>query len=100
MSDPTNPDYYNAGGYEARKVAKAFGFEAYLFNAFKYMCRAGKKTLNPRLDLAKAVRMIQFRIEELEAEDEANASPRKNNACTTSACTLVPPHAGPCRAAF
>ena len=63
------PDYY--GGqynvYEVFKVLEAWELDKdfYLGNVIKYLSRAGKKTINKKQDLQKALVYLQRRIETL-----------------------------------
>lgn len=68
--NPINPDYYDKQSeYQPRFVAKRWGLDPYLFNALKYICRAGKKESDKEVqDLQKACQYIQFRIEELQGK--------------------------------
>ena len=67
----TTPEYYNSGPYETRKVAEAWDLhkDAYLFNALKYISRAGKKPGEDlKKDLKKAIDYLQWRIDLEEKE--------------------------------
>lgn len=57
--------------YEVVKVAEAWGFDedAYLFNALKYVARAGKKHDRPIEDLEKAIWYLQRKIARLSTDD-------------------------------
>ena len=62
MTDKVNhPDYYQAdNGLEAIDVMEAFFYDnPLLFNAQKYLIRAGKKTQDPTEDLEKAIWYIR-----------------------------------------
>lgn len=66
---------YHYGGenspYEAIKVIDAWGLGFSLGNAIKYICRAGKKENNSRLqDLEKAQWYLQHEIELEKAKKE------------------------------
>ena len=68
-----HPDHYGGGDnpYEVVKVAEAWGFDkdAYLFNALKYVARAGKKDpAKTAEDLKKAIWYIERRIQRLVAK--------------------------------
>ena len=65
-SSVEKPQYYkDAGVYEVRKVAEAWGFdkEAYLFSALKYLGRLGKKTADRRGDLKKSIEYLTWELE-------------------------------------
>lgn len=84
MSDDIScPSHYCEGRkYEPRKVAEDWGLDkdAYLFNAFKYIARAGRKPFEGSLqmgmykDLMKAREYIDFRLEVLVRELEQELS--------------------------
>lgn len=65
MSDAINPDYYKAGGVETAPYLhwSGLGNNGFVFNVAKYISRSGKKTLDPRQDLKKAIRYLDFCIE-------------------------------------
>ena len=68
MSESVNhPDHYGgeSNKYETIKVAEAWGMDkdAYLFNALKYISRAGNKPGSDEVeDLEKAVWYLERRI--------------------------------------
>jgi len=70
--DPVNhPSHYKQGGLEAIDVLEAFGLtrDGRLFNAGKYILRAGKKDNNTELqDLKKAIWYLKRYIAAQEAE--------------------------------
>lgn len=68
--NPIDPEHYKAGNpYEHRKVVVAWDLGYELGCATKYICRAGKKDAQKEIeDLRKAIRYIEFRIENLEEE--------------------------------
>jgi hypothetical protein len=73
MSNVEHPAHYGGedNPYEAIKVLKAWGLEndAFLWNAGKYLARAGKK--GPILeDLEKLVFYVNARIEDLKTQEE------------------------------
>lgn len=56
MTDLINhPPHYNAGGLEVIDIIEAYGLGYHLGNAVKYILRAGRKTADPRQDLAKSI---------------------------------------------
>lgn len=64
-----HPKHYNTGKYEVIDVADDWGLDkdAYLFNAFKYIARAGKKDPSKELeDLKKAQWYLNRKISNLE----------------------------------
>ncbi len=67
MSNVKHPAHY--GGindiYEAIKVVEAWECNFNIGSALKYLCRAGRKTLDPVEDLEKAVFYIQREIHTL-----------------------------------
>lgn len=71
------PHYQSAVGLEVMDVLEAFGLTAnhYRACAAKYLFRAGRKTADPRRDLAKAVWYLQRELARLNAlEAAANAA--------------------------
>lgn len=74
MSDEVNhPAHYNRGRIEVVDFAEDQGLDkdAYLFNALKYLCRAGYKDPSPEgniKDLEKAEWYIKRRIAHLKHE--------------------------------
>jgi Protein of unknwon function (DUF3310) len=73
MADTVNhPKHYGGeeNPYEVIKVAEAWGFDedAYLFNALKYLGRAGKKG-NTAEDLQKAVFYLKRKLRRLETAE-------------------------------
>lgn len=85
--DPvSNPKHYTEGRkYEPRKVAEDWGLvdDAYLFTAFKYIARAGRKPVGGSMlkgkiqDIEKAREYLGYRLEllyeQLQAEQEAKS---------------------------
>lgn len=85
--DPVNnPKHYTEGRkYEPRKVAEDWGLvdDAYLFTAFKYIARAGRKPVEGSMlkgkiqDIEKAREYLGYRLEllyeQLRAEQEAKS---------------------------
>lgn len=70
MSDPVNhPEHYTSGGVEVIDAIEAWGLGYHLGNAVKYIARAGKKTPDPREDIAKAVWYLQRELERLGVGD-------------------------------
>lgn len=65
----TTPSYYARGGVVCWDVIEAWGLNYNLGCALKYLCRAGDKTPDPRLDLFKAIACIRREIELLEGKD-------------------------------
>jgi hypothetical protein len=67
-----HPAHYGGDNpYETVKVCEAWGLDmdAYLFNAMKYISRAGKKSKKTRLeDLKKARWYLDRRIQRMEAK--------------------------------
>lgn len=75
MTEAVNhPDHYGGDTvYEVIKVLEAWGLDddAYLFQAVKYIARAGKKDPEKRIeDLEKAEFYVRRRIARLRASDE------------------------------
>lgn len=69
MDTINSPEWYRAGGIEAIEVAEAFfPNNPYLWDAFIYLARAGKKTIEPLEDLKKAQYYISRLIDKLENE--------------------------------
>ncbi|MFE6222945.1 DUF3310 domain-containing protein [Streptomyces sp. NPDC057854] len=60
------PSHYAASGIEPWDVIDAFGLDYYLGNVLKYICRAGKKEIAPRLEDLKKARNCLSRAIELE----------------------------------
>ena len=74
-----HPSYYGGADntYEAIKVIDAWGLGFCLGNAVKYICRAGNKLGNSKLqDLKKAVWYCQHEIEKIEKEKAARTNVR------------------------
>lgn len=70
-----HPSYYGGADstYEAIKVIDAWGLGFSLGNAVKYICRAGNKLGNSKLqDLRKALWYCQHEIEKTERGDDLN----------------------------
>ena len=70
-----NPDWYNSMGIEPKDFIMKNGMEWWRGNAVKYLARAGSKPYEGKtlaeseiIDLQKAKRMIEMRIEEAEGE--------------------------------
>lgn len=63
-----HPEYYQAGGIEVFNVIDNFvNGDFYLGNALKYICRAGKKSKNTKIeDLKKAAHYINEAIKRAE----------------------------------
>lgn len=59
-----HPDYYQGGGIEVFDIIDQFvGGDFYLGNALKYICRAGKKSKETKIeDLRKAAHYIDEAI--------------------------------------
>lgn len=59
-----HPDYYQSGGIEVFDIIDHFvGGDFYLGNALKYICRAGKKSKETKIeDLRKAAHYIEEAI--------------------------------------
>ena len=57
------PNHYCAGRkYEPKDVIRDWDLGFNLGSAVKYLSRAGRKTCDPREDLAKAIQFIEFEI--------------------------------------
>lgn len=70
LADPINPSHYGVGSlYEHVKVMEAWGLvnNAFLYNATKYICRAGKKD-DAIEDLKKAQWYLDREIKRLEGD--------------------------------
>lgn len=68
-SQVDHPAHYGGGDnpYEAIKVIEALGLDFHTGNAFKYLCRAGKKGgASEIVDLKKCLWYVQRKIELLE----------------------------------
>ncbi len=65
-----HPEHYTPGTYEVYKVLRVWGLEqdALLWNAAKYIARAGKKDDKVQ-DLEKALWYLTERIRSLRAEE-------------------------------
>ena len=61
-------DYYESDGIEVFDVIEAFDLNFNLGNVCKYICRAGRKTLDPIPDLRKACTYLEREIERLESD--------------------------------
>lgn len=58
------PSHYDGGAMDVWAIWDAYDLDRYLANAVKYICRAGKKDIAPRLDdLKKAANYIAKAIE-------------------------------------
>lgn len=58
--------YFGSGGLEVFSIIDQFGLDFYLGNVIKYVCRAGKKDRNTKLeDLRKAEHYILEAINRL-----------------------------------
>lgn len=69
----SHPAYYNHG-IECIDYIQSHDFGFCLGNAIKYITRAGYKTDDPREDLKKAIRYLEFEIEDIEKkEGDGNA---------------------------
>lgn len=66
----TRPSHYRYSQYEAKDVIRAWGLNFNLGSSVKYICRAGRKD-DIILDLKKAKQFLEFEIEALEAERNA-----------------------------
>lgn len=60
------PSHYAAEGMQPWDVIDAFGLDYYLGNVLKYILRAGRKDIAPRLDDLKKARNCLSRAIELE----------------------------------
>lgn len=67
-----DPPYYIEGKkYQPRKVIADWHLSFNLGNAVKYISRCGKKETSPKIeDLRKAIRYIEFEIEEFERSNK------------------------------
>ena len=75
-------DYYESDGIEVFDIIEAFDLNFNLGNVMKYICRAGRKTFDPLLDLRKACTYLEREIERLEADPIMNndeSDPITNN---------------------
>lgn len=62
--DPPPTHYDGTGAFDVWDIWDAFDMDRYTANAVKYLCRAGKKDIAPRLDdLKKAANYIAKAIE-------------------------------------
>lgn len=71
MSNVDHPSHYGGkdNPYEVRKVIQAWKLNWALGTAVKYIPRAGKKDPAKHVeDLRKAIKCIEFEIEEIEKE--------------------------------
>lgn len=69
MSDPINPDHYNAGGITVADIADAYDLNRWLFTALKYILRAGRKDPAKTVeDLRKCQWYISREIARLEKQ--------------------------------
>lgn len=67
MDEINTPSHYiGKDGMECRKIIKAFGLSFELGNAIKYILRCEKKG-NKKKDLQKAIRYLQWEVDEIEA---------------------------------
>lgn len=64
----SHPAYYNHG-IECIDYIQSHDFGFCLGNAIKYITRAGYKTDDPREDLKKAIRYLEFEIEDIEKKE-------------------------------
>jgi len=62
-----NPEHYKRLDPEPKDLQMKWNLPAFLFNAMKYIARAGFKD-DPVQDLQKAIRFIEFEIERLTHE--------------------------------
>lgn len=75
-----HPAHYNAGKIEVIEFLEDQRLEPHEWNAVKYVCRAGRKNPNTRIeDLKKAIWYLKRKIELLEAV-ASNRDPIRPNA--------------------
>ncbi|MFF5973658.1 DUF3310 domain-containing protein [Streptomyces sp. NPDC012769] len=60
------PSHYDGGAIQPWDVIDAFGLDYYTASVLKYICRAGKKDIAPRVDDLKKARNFLNRAIELE----------------------------------
>lgn len=56
----TDPDYYRCDGIQLSLVASDWGLGYHLGLVLKYVCRAGRKDPDPRIDLLKAIAVVDL----------------------------------------
>lgn len=69
----THPNHYcESREFEPKDVIRDWGLNFNLGSAVKYISRAGRKSYDPREDLAKAIQFIDFEITAITEEMEKN----------------------------
>ena len=66
----TNPDYYKTGCIEPIDFIRAQRLNFNLGNVVKYVCRAGRKTVDPKGDLEKAMYYLQHEIKSISDKEK------------------------------
>lgn len=82
MSDQVNhPSHYNQGRFEVIEILEdQFAQDPHLWNAVKYLCRAGKKNPAKEVeDLEKAIWYIKRKIELVSAKLDPSLIVRRPN---------------------
>lgn len=71
----TLPDHYDNNGRQPIHIIEAYDLNFNMGNVLKYICRAGKKSPNPREDLEKALTYTAFELNPVKKRKDALPRP-------------------------